>query len=173
MKAVVGHVLSLTPHLRRGTSAIFVNQLIVSAETVKRHLVRYGLVCKDPERVTDGARVLGLKVWGEQGALLWARGKEISGPPKTLTTRTEFSYCGELVGHYPMCGWLRAASAFAKREGNGATERWDEPIHEDRIRAQLIMPPLCALGEKGTHDRLCSVVGRVSTERHAPRLRRL
>ncbi|KHJ41639.1 hypothetical protein D918_08286 [Trichuris suis] len=44
---------------------------------------------------------------------------------------------GKLVGHYPVCGWLRAASAFAKREANRVTERWDEPIHEDRIRAQL------------------------------------
>ncbi|KFD62540.1 hypothetical protein M514_09025 [Trichuris suis] len=123
MKAVVGHVLSLAPHLKKGTSAciddIFVNQSI------------------DPERVTDGARVLGLKLWGEQGALLWSRGNEISGPPKNLTRRTVFSHCGELVGHYPVCGWLRAASAFAKREANRVTERWDEPIHEDRIRAQL------------------------------------
>ncbi|KFD49052.1 hypothetical protein M513_10100 [Trichuris suis] len=141
MKAIVGHVLSLAPDVRKGTSSyiddIFVNQSVVNAETVKRHLARYGLVCKDPERVVDGARVLGLKVWEEQGSLRWSRGNEISDPPKNLTRRTVFSYCGELVGHYPVCGWLRAASAFVKREANRASERWDDPIHENRIRAQL------------------------------------
>ncbi|KHJ39815.1 zinc knuckle [Trichuris suis] len=35
-------------------------------------------------------------------------------------------------------GWLTpAASAFVKREANRASERWDDPIHENRIRAQL------------------------------------
>ena len=31
---------------------------------VEDHLLRYGLECKPAERVADGARVLGLEVWG-------------------------------------------------------------------------------------------------------------
>ncbi|KFD58237.1 hypothetical protein M513_01000 [Trichuris suis] len=48
-----------------------------------------------------------------------------------------FSYCGELVGHYPVCGWLRVATAFIKREANRVSSRWDEPIHDDRIQEHL------------------------------------
>ncbi|KFD60909.1 LOW QUALITY PROTEIN: hypothetical protein M514_26898 [Trichuris suis] len=109
MTTLLNHVLSLDPDVRKGTSAyiddILVNEDIVSAHRVQRHLARYGLTCKAPERVTDGTRILGLRVWGERGRLEWARGGEIPSMPSKPTRRTIFSYCGELVGHYPVCGW--------------------------------------------------------------------
>ncbi|KFD49275.1 LOW QUALITY PROTEIN: hypothetical protein M513_09827 [Trichuris suis] len=75
---------------------------------------------------------------GEQGSLRWSSGNELSSPPEKLARRTVFSYCGEQVGHYPVCGWLRVASAYVKREANRATEQWDVPIHnDDRIRMWL------------------------------------
>uniref|UniRef100_A0A5S6QNL8 RNase H type-1 domain-containing protein n=1 Tax=Trichuris muris TaxID=70415 RepID=A0A5S6QNL8_TRIMR len=82
-------------------------------------------------------RVLGLKVWGERNFLRWSRCNEIGDPPKNLTRRSVFSYCGELVGHYPICGWLRVARAFIKREANRATSRWDEPFCKGRIQRNL------------------------------------
>ncbi|KFD49863.1 hypothetical protein M513_09330 [Trichuris suis] len=60
---------------------------------------------------------------GEQGSLRWPSGNELSSLPEKLARRTVFSYCGEQVGHYPVCGWLRVASAYVKREANRATEQ--------------------------------------------------
>ena len=74
MKTVLNLVLSQDPDVKRGTSAyiddVFVNEDIVTASRVAEHLQRYGLTTKAYERVTDGARVLGLRVWGERGMLL-------------------------------------------------------------------------------------------------------
>ncbi|KFD46863.1 hypothetical protein M514_12268 [Trichuris suis] len=131
MKAVVSRVLSLAPDVHKGASAyiddIFVNEDIVSVDGVNQHLARYVLLCKVPQRVADGVRVLGLKVWGQRGCLKWSRGTWVRDLPERLTRRTVFSYCGELVGHYAVCGWLRAATAFVKRKANSMTSRWDEP----------------------------------------------
>ncbi|KRZ07285.1 hypothetical protein T11_7743 [Trichinella zimbabwensis] len=70
MKAVLNCVLSQDPQVRRGTSAyiddILVNESVVGVDRVKRHLAHYGLTCKTQERATDGARLLGLKVWGSK-----------------------------------------------------------------------------------------------------------
>ncbi|CDW61080.1 hypothetical protein TTRE_0000950401 [Trichuris trichiura] len=66
MKAIVGLVLSLASDVSKGTSAylddILVDESIVSAHAVRKHLARYGLECKSPEKVSEGARVLGLAV---------------------------------------------------------------------------------------------------------------
>ena len=48
-----------------------------------------------------------------------------------------FSYCGELVGHSPVCGWLRVATAFVKRKANLITDSWDEVIYEEDLRRIL------------------------------------
>uniref|UniRef100_A0A5S6QJ31 Uncharacterized protein n=1 Tax=Trichuris muris TaxID=70415 RepID=A0A5S6QJ31_TRIMR len=141
MKAVVDKVLSLAPEVSRGSSAylddIFVDESVVNRRVVSKHLAEYGLESKTPESVWEGARVLGLNVWGERNMLRWKRGTEIAELPKKLTRRTVFSYCGELVGHYPVCGWLRVASAFVKREANSVTSRWDEPIHGGPVPQHL------------------------------------
>ena len=69
-------VLTQDETVDRATSsyldAIFVNEDVVSGPCVEDHLLRYGLECKPAERVTDGARVLGL-VWGKRGELRWKR----------------------------------------------------------------------------------------------------
>uniref|UniRef100_A0A5S6QHX4 Integrase catalytic domain-containing protein n=1 Tax=Trichuris muris TaxID=70415 RepID=A0A5S6QHX4_TRIMR len=141
MKAVVDRVLSLVPNISKGTSAylddILVDETVVSAHAVKRHLAQYGLECKSPEKVSNGARVLGLAVWGERNTLQWARSTEVGDPPRRLTKRSVFSYCGELIGHYPVGNWLRVATAFVKRESNRAVSRWDEPVDDIRIRNHL------------------------------------
>uniref|UniRef100_A0A5S6QBQ6 RNase H domain-containing protein n=1 Tax=Trichuris muris TaxID=70415 RepID=A0A5S6QBQ6_TRIMR len=70
---------------------------------------------------------------GENGALVWSRGNEIKELPIPLTRRTVFGYCGRIVGHYPVCDWLRPAAAFIKREVNLVTSTWDDEIHDKRI----------------------------------------
>ena len=54
-----------------------------------------------------------------------------------LTWRTVFSFCGKLVGHYPMSGWLRMATAFTKRRANEVMVGWDEIIVNEELMALL------------------------------------
>ena len=46
-----------------------------------------------------------------------------------------FSFCGKLIGHLPVCGWLRVATAFMKRKANASTSTWDEEIYDESLRA--------------------------------------
>ena len=68
MKKVLSMALSWDKKIESATNPyvddILVGEDIVSASVVKTHLERHGLVCKPAERIADGARVLGLKVWG-------------------------------------------------------------------------------------------------------------
>ncbi|KRY55859.1 Uncharacterized protein T03_10050 [Trichinella britovi] len=80
------------------------------------------------ERAADGAHLLGLKVWGEQGKLMLKRDNDVGVAADELTRRSVFSYCGKLVAHFPVCGWLRIAATYIKRKANDATTSWDEVI---------------------------------------------
>uniref|UniRef100_A0A5S6Q541 RNase H domain-containing protein n=1 Tax=Trichuris muris TaxID=70415 RepID=A0A5S6Q541_TRIMR len=141
MKTVLNCALSQNPEVKRGTSAyvddILVNEDVIEASRVAQHLAEYGLTCKAPARVADSARVLGLKVWGENEKLFWKRDSGIDDVPKLMTRRSVFSYCGRLVGHYPVCGWLRVAAAYAKRKANDVSKSWDGPINDERLEALL------------------------------------
>ena len=68
MKAVLTAVLKQDETVDRATSAylddIMVNEDIASVASVESHLLQFGLECKPAKRVADGARVLGLYVWG-------------------------------------------------------------------------------------------------------------
>ena len=70
MKSVLTAVLAQDEAVDRATSSylddIFVNEDVVSVQCVENHMLRYGLECKPAERVADGARVLGLEVWGSE-----------------------------------------------------------------------------------------------------------
>ena len=141
MKAIVNRVLSLDPSVREATSSfvddILVREDLVSAERVRAHLAKFGLLTKEPERVSDGTRLLGLSVWRERDKLLWRRGSEPEAVPVHLSRRTVFSVCGKLLGHYPVCGWLRVATAFIKRRANSVTQTWDEPVRCEHVRSFL------------------------------------
>ena len=54
---------------------IFVNESVCSAAQVKTLLERFGL-CKNPEQVSSGARVLGIYVWEDRGKLRLRRDGE-------------------------------------------------------------------------------------------------
>ena len=66
MKGIFSAVLSQEEAVGHAASAyiddIYVNEDVVAATRVREHLAQFGLKCKDPERLGDGARVLGLAV---------------------------------------------------------------------------------------------------------------
>ena len=81
--------------------------------------------------------MLGLDVWGERGELRWKRNNAFDEVPDTLTRRSLFSFCGKPIGHLPVCGWLRVATAFMKRRANSSTSTWDEEIYDESLRAMM------------------------------------
>ena len=58
---------------------------------------------KDPEHLTDDAKVLGLTVWDEGDVLLWECGDSVSDLPKVITRRKVFSFSGKFTGYFPVC----------------------------------------------------------------------
>ena len=73
MKAIVSTVLSQDEAVGHTASAyindIYVNEDVMPATHIREHLARFGLECKDPERLEDGAQVLVLVVAMEHSKL--------------------------------------------------------------------------------------------------------
>ncbi|XP_043202630.1 uncharacterized protein LOC122370793 [Amphibalanus amphitrite] len=137
MKTVLETVAKQDKNVEKAVSSyvddVLVNEEVMSAEKVAEHLQAFGLECKDPARAQEGARILGLRVWGEQGALMWKRDndvREVAGP---VTKRKVFSLCGQLTGHLPVCGWLRPATSLLKRRANRAASGWDDEIDDPDV----------------------------------------
>ena len=132
MQTIVDAILTKDKRIQRATSAyiddVYVDESIVPAARVKEHLCSFGLLSKEPERLQDGARVLGLQVWGEDNSLYWRRGNKIPDMPCVVTRQNVFSLCGKLVGHLPVGGWLCLAVAFIKRKASDIAAGWDEKI---------------------------------------------
>ncbi|KAG0699585.1 hypothetical protein GWK47_002949 [Chionoecetes opilio] len=109
-KKVLSTVLSWDEIINSAASPylddILVDESVASAAEVENHLSRHDLICKPAERVHEGARVLGMRVWGERRGLFWKRDNNIADMPEKLTRRTVFSLCGQLTSHLPVCGWL-------------------------------------------------------------------
>ena len=62
---------------------------------IREHLGRFGLGCKDPERLEDGTRVLGLAVTMEHGKLCGSEEAWFQTFP-ILSCDRQFSLCGGL-----------------------------------------------------------------------------
>ena len=141
MKAVVRAVLERDAAVARGVlpyvDDLLVDEDVVSAEHVVEHFARYGLACKPPVRAADGARLLGLRVSERAGQLWWRRDNPVAAPPDALTRRTVFAWCGQLVSHLPVMGWLRPAAAWLKRRANALTDGWDDPVTDMTLRTQV------------------------------------
>ena len=146
MKAVLTSALAQDELIQKAASSfvddIYINEEIISADAVSAHLLKFGLRCKPAERVADGARVLGLKV--EQrgqsktdARLSWSRGNEVPVKPEVITRRSVFSFCGKMVSHFPVCGWLRPAAAWIKRRANAKSEDWDSEIADEQLGMML------------------------------------
>ncbi|XP_043225494.1 uncharacterized protein LOC122383282 [Amphibalanus amphitrite] len=141
MKAVVRAVLSQDSAVERAVSPyvddLLVDEEVVSAERVVEHFRRFGLECKPPARAEDGARMLGLRVQPVAGELQWSRDCAVVPPPEVVTRRAVFAWCGRLVAHFPVCGWLRPAAAWVKRHVNQLTEGWDDATDDGTLSAQI------------------------------------
>ena len=134
--------LSRDPKVDSATSPfvddILVNEDVATAAEVKHHLEGLGLVCKPPESVSEGARVLGLRVWGEQQGLFWKRDNPDIELPPQLTRRAVFSLCGRLTSHVPVGGWLRVAASYLKRRVTAATQGWDDEITDPELQTMIM-----------------------------------
>jgi len=141
MKAIVNAVLTQEEPMRKATSAyvddIYVNEDVMSADKVRRKLETFGLTSKDPKRLKNGATVLGLEVWWEHGTLRWKRGGPVPEVPNMLTRRIIFSVCGKLVGHFPVCKWLRAATGVIKRRASAVTREWDDTVDDVPLKRMM------------------------------------
>ena len=130
MTHVLRKVLGLDPQVAEATDSyvddILVREDVVSAAQVSEHLEKFGLLAKPPQPIAD-SRVLGLQLYRGSAGLLWRRGNEVPGGGEEELSRSEFfSVCGRLVGHYPVCGWLRTHCSFAKRLCKGAA--WNDKV---------------------------------------------
>ncbi|XP_043206517.1 uncharacterized protein LOC122372905 [Amphibalanus amphitrite] len=137
MKTVLETVAKQDKNVEKAVSSyvddVLVNEEVMSAEKVAEHLQAFGLECKDPARAQEGARILGLRVWGEQGALMWKRDNDVREAAGPVTKRKVFSLCGQLTGHLPVCGWLRPATSLLKRRANRAASGWDDEIDDPDV----------------------------------------
>ena len=93
----------------------------MTGDEVARHLLKNGLVAKEPEAL-DGGAALGLKLTKRSdGRLEFGRANDIPEVKDDLTKKELFSICGKLVGHYPVAGWLRVACSYIKRHAEGSS----------------------------------------------------
>ena len=83
------------------------------------------------------AKVLGLRVSGSEEGLRWRRGGDVPGVPSNVTRLSVFSVCGKLVGHYPMCGWLRVPVATIKRRATSILLGWDDEVRDAALQSML------------------------------------
>ena len=127
----VGHVASVY------IDDIYVNEDVMPSTCVREHLARFGLECKDPERLEDGARVLGSAVAMKHDKLWWKRGSMVPDAPNIVTRWAVFSLCGRLVGHFPVCGWLRVACGVLKRRASLVTKGWDDETRENLLQCMI------------------------------------
>ena len=96
---------------------VIVNEDIVTAEEVAALMRSYGLDSK-PVEPLDNAWVLGLRVSRENGVIRWRRDNVIDSLDKVTTKRQVFSWCGQVLGHFPVTGHLRTACSYLKRMTN-------------------------------------------------------
>ena len=130
MKAVVFKVLSLDEKISKATDHyyddIIIDLNVVSAQVVKDHLLKFGLITKPSENL-NFAKVLGLQTYEKKGVVYWRRTelkKEINPSNlNSMTKRQVFSLCGNMVGHYPVAGWSRVVCSFVKRSYE--SNAWD------------------------------------------------
>ena len=97
------------------------------ADRVKSALQAYGFPTKPAEDVPS-SRILGLQLSRDNsGEVHWQRREGVDlNLPESPTKRDVFKWAGRVIGHYPVCGWLRPACSYAKRL-TGSESPWDCP----------------------------------------------
>ena len=127
MTAIVEEVLKAKSCLVASSyiDDIYVSGEICQADEVRQHLRKFGLETKAAERLgdKDGVRVLGLRI---DEKFNWGRDCKLPAVISSgLTRRALHSWIGELVGHYPVAGWLRVACGYFQRCTAAKRTDWD------------------------------------------------
>lgn len=137
MTKIVEAVIARNDAIKRAVTSyiddLYVNEMEVTSDEVRSHFRKWGLQTKESERLgVDGAvRVLGLKVAND---LTWGRDGLLPSIDRDLLTRRQVhAVLGELIGHYPVVGWLRLASAFIQRLTAHQNTGWDNPVSEEVV----------------------------------------
>ena len=116
---------------------IFINEDVAPMTRVREHLAQFGLECKDLEWLESSIRVLELAVVKELGKLQWRQGSVVPNVPRVITWRTVFSLCWRLVGHLPVCDWLRVACRILKRRASSVTKGWDDKTRDALLQRMV------------------------------------
>ncbi|XP_037069745.1 uncharacterized protein LOC119091199, partial [Pollicipes pollicipes] len=127
IKAVFRAVLAEDADMQRAVlpyvDGLLVDENIMSADRVVRHFARFGLAYKAPERVADGARLLGLRVQLVERKLHWSRDNGVAAPPEEVTRRA--------------VGWLRPAVAWLKLRVNAVMRGSDDATTDVALLSQI------------------------------------
>ena len=122
MDMVVKWVTNDLPGVDNYVDDLCVPKVQLTATTAQ--LKRYGLDTKPPADMVT-APVLGLQLSSNEGMVQWTRRDGMALTlPDDPTRRQVVSWCGKLVGHYPVCNWLRPACNWVKRQVSSL--RWEE-----------------------------------------------
>jgi len=144
MSKVLSRVLAQDDTIYKSTDSyiddIIVDETVVSVEVVRNHLLKFGLVTKKPEKLSN-ARVLGLRARegcrGGMSCYSWQRGGELPSleSNSNVSKQELFPVCGQLTGHFPVAGWLRVACSFMKRSTQ--SDMWDSAL-SDHVQKILL-----------------------------------
>ena len=125
MRSIMNSVISQDTAIQRARfwfiDDVFINTHLASPGKVKEHLAKFELACKTPERLQEGAEVLWLDVQSDGGRLRWTWRVTTPDSLPVITQQTNFSVCEKLVGHFPICRWLRMATAYQQHCTNKVT----------------------------------------------------
>jgi len=153
MCRIIAYVLSLRPDWKDAVEFyiddLFINENVVKVEEVINHLSEWGLQCKPPENLI-GARVLGLRTYEKRGNVWWKRDGEVPKMENKASKRQLFSWCGKVVGHYPVANWARIVLSWIKRQTNQL--KWDCYIGD--TLSKICEEVLCRLCET---DPVCGI----------------
>ena len=94
MRSKIDSVMSQDKAIKSATSMyiddIYVNESLLPVAHVREHQSKYGLICKDPERLEDRTRLAGRE--GKQNSPMKAE-QEVTDIPKKMTHQSMFSLC--------------------------------------------------------------------------------
>ena len=91
-----------------------------SVDEVKVHLEDEGLASKLPERLTEGAKALGLQVWGQRETLQWCKNGEVNEDRTKGLDGTCFLCVGNLLVTTRCVASCEAQRHTSNREGANA-----------------------------------------------------
>ncbi|KAF4650136.1 hypothetical protein FOL47_001427, partial [Perkinsus chesapeaki] len=105
-----------------------------SVRLVREALAKGNMYCKETCKIGESSRVLGLDLYREAGRLRWKRRADLDLEMDTsnpITRRELSAWCGRLIGHVPIAGWLRPCVAMLLRASSSGG--WDSVVDESVV----------------------------------------